>query len=333
MIVDAHAHVLPGGYPPGSPPTFPHTEMIDGSTDRLHHFGGGTFRAKDVFFEVDRRLEAMEVTGVDLEVVSPMPALLRYDLPAADGLTLARYVNEWVAELCRQAPDRFIGLGIVPLQSPELATAELADIKARGLAGVEVSSGILGASIGDPRFLSFFQEVERLELAVFVHAMPSDTDRLPAAARATYTVGVEGMYAAASLILGGIASACPDLRISFSHAAGGFPFLLPRANFFWGGTWNEEPADPERAFAWTAGPSPIEVARRFYYDSLVFDRRALRFLVDLLGADRLLLGSDFPAMHRETRVGATAASLGLSTESWEDLSWRNAMRWVGRDLT
>ena len=105
--------------------------------------------------------------------------------------------------------------------------------------------------------------------------------------------------------------------------------MLPRAQYFWGGTWNEEPAVPERAIAYDGGPSPMEYARRFWYDSMVFDRRALRYLIDLLGHDRLLVGSDFPAMPREEPAGATLGSLGLPDEQLADVSWHNAFRWLG----
>jgi aminocarboxymuconate-semialdehyde decarboxylase len=329
VLVDAHAHVLPRDYPGDAPACFPQMEPIDGSTDRMLVFGAMRFRARDVFFEAERRLEAQDAAGVDAEVLSPMPPLLRYDLAAADGLALARHVNEFTAQLCAAEPARLIGLGMVPMQDPEAAAAELAPLAGVGLAGVEIASHVLGVSIGDERFLPFFAESARLGLAIFVHAMPGANDRLPPAAGGTYVVGLEGALAAASLITGGTAAKCPDLRIAFSHGAGGFPLMLPRAQYFWSGTWNEEPRLIERAIMKDEGPSPLEFARRFYYDSLVFDRRAVRFLVDFLGPDRLLVGSDFPAMPREDPAGRTLRSLDLPPSVLEDITWNNAFRWLG----
>jgi aminocarboxymuconate-semialdehyde decarboxylase len=106
---------------------------------------------------------------------------------------------------------------------------------------------------------------------------------------------------------------------------------VPRAQYFWGGTWNEEPAVPERAIAHDDGPSPLQYARRFFYDTMVFDRRALRYLVDLLGADRLLVGSDYPAMPREDPAGRTLRSLGLEPEVLERITWHNAWNWLGME--
>ncbi|MFF4778002.1 amidohydrolase family protein [Microtetraspora fusca] len=331
MLVDAHAHLLPQDYPEDAPACFPRMEAIDGDTARLLVFGAMRFRARDVFFQAERRIEEMDASGVDAEVVTPMPPLLRYDLPVADGLALARHVNEFTATLCAVAPERLIGFGMVPLQDPDAAAAELAAIRAAGLHGVEIASNVLGASIGDERFLPFFAEAERLDLPIFVHAMPAATDRLPPSAAGTYVVGLEGALAAASLITGGTAAKCPNLRISFSHAAGGFPLMVPRAQYFWSGSWNEEPPNPERAVMPDDGPSPLEYARRFYYDSMVFDRRALRYLVDLLGHDRLLVGSDFPAMLREEPAGRSLRLLGLPEKELEDITWHNAFRFLGID--
>jgi aminocarboxymuconate-semialdehyde decarboxylase len=329
MLIDAHAHVLPRGYPADAAECFPQMQPVDGETARLLIFGQVRFKARDVFFEAERRIAAMDSAGVDAEVLTPMPPLLRYDLPTADGLSLARYVNDSTAALCAAAPDRMFGFGMAPMQDPELATAELTAIRELGLYGVEIASNVLGVSIGDERFRLFFAEAERLGVPVFVHAMPAPMERLPMSAMGTYVVGIEGTLAAASMVAGGTAASCPGLRISFSHAAGGFPLMLPRAQYFWGGTWNEEPKVPERAIIPDDGPSPLEYARRFYYDSLVFDRRALRYLIDLLGHDRLLIGSDFPAMPREEKAGATLRSMDLDPAVLEDITWHNAFRFLG----
>jgi len=330
MLIDAHAHMLPRDYPADAPECFPRMDPIDGEPARLLNYGPFKFKASEVFFDAERRVEAMDSSGVDAEVLTPMPPLLRYDLPASDGLAIARYVNESVAALCAAVPDRLFGFGMVPMQEPEAAAGELANIKELGLYGVEIASNVLGKSIGDERFLPFFAEAQRLNLPIFVHAMPAPSERLPMSAMGTYVVGVEGAFAAASMVTGGTAAKCPELRISFSHGAGGFPLMLPRAQYFWGGSWNEEPRNPARAVMPDDGPSPLDYARRFYYDSLVFDRRAIRYLIDLLGPDRLLVGSDFPAMPREEKgAGATLRSMELDPTVLDDITWHNAFRYLG----
>ena len=229
MLIDVHAHVLPREYPADAPECFPRMDPIDGETARLLNFGPFKFKARDAFFDAERRVQTMDESGVDAEVLTPMPPLLRYDLPAADGLAIARYVNESIAALCAAAPDRLFGFGMVPMQDPEIAAAELTTFRDLGLYGVEIASNVLGVSIGDERFLPFFAEAQRLDIPVFVHAMPAPTDRLPLSTMGTYVVGIEGTLAAASMVAGGTAAQCPraaDLvqscgrRISADVAAG-----------------------------------------------------------------------------------------------------------------
>jgi hypothetical protein len=117
-----------------------------------------------------------------------------------------------------------------------------------------------------------------------------------------------------------------------SPGAGGMPLMLPRAHYFWAGTWNEEPPAPERTEApGRARCSPIEYARRYWYDTCVFDRRALRFLIDILGPDRLLIGTDFPAMPREDPCGKTLLSLDLPDQVVQGITWYNCFRFLGKD--
>jgi len=163
--------------------------------------------------------------------------------------------------------------------------------------------------------------------------MPAPSDRLPGPATATFGVGTEGALAAAAIITGGVAEKYPRLKLAFSHAAGGFPLMMTRAQWFWGRTWNEEPPPEHRpeAAPWAAPHGPAELARRFYYDSLVFDRRAIRYLIDMLGAGRLLVGSDFPAMPREEPAGRTLRSMGLPDAVLEDITWNNCFGFLGVD--
>jgi aminocarboxymuconate-semialdehyde decarboxylase len=334
MLIDAHAHVMPGSFPsaPGGcdPASWPSMSPAEDGA-RVLASGPMRFTARSAWFDAERRLAASAASGVDAEVVSPFPPLLNYTLPAPAGRDLARWVNEYIAGLGAAAPGRLYGLGTVPLQDPALAAGELARIGELGLAGVEIASNVLGASLADPRFADFFAEAERLGTAIFVHAMPVPSDRLPGPATATFGVGMEGSLAAAALVTGGVAEKHPSLRLAFSHAAGGFPLMLTRAQWFWGRTWNEEPPGergPEAA-PWAAAAGPAELARRFWYDSLVFDRRAIRYLIDMLGADRLLVGSDFPAMNRERPAGRTLYGMDLPAEVLDDITWHNCFRFLG----
>jgi aminocarboxymuconate-semialdehyde decarboxylase len=335
-VIDTHAHIFPGdfGPPPAGcdPASWPSAEPGEDGAKFLVN-GPMRFPAKAVWFDAERRLEASAASGLDAELLSPFPAILNYRAPAEVGRELCRVTNEYIAGLVAAFPSRFFGLGTVPMQDPDMAAAELTGVAKAGLAGVEIASNINGVSLHDPRFDGFFAECERLGSAIFVHGMPAPSDRLPGPAVATFGVGAEGALAAAAIISGGVAEKYPGLKIAFSHAAGGFPLMLTRAQWFWGRTWNEEPPPPPDqrpgAEPWAAEHGPVELARRFYYDSLVFDRRAIRYLADMLGADRLLVGSDFPAMPREDPCGKTLMSMGLSDAELDGILWHNCFRFLG----
>ncbi|MGH2893493.1 MAG: hypothetical protein ACRDPM_09540, partial [Solirubrobacteraceae bacterium] len=115
----------------------------------------------------------------------------------------------------------------------------------------------------------------------------------------------------------------PKLRLAFSHGAGGLHCMLQRANFFWGRTWNEEPSSDGE------GLSPAALAKRFYYDGLVMDRRTLRHLIDMMGHRQVLVGSDFPAMAREQPCAKTLRTLDLPGDQLDDITWHNTFRFLG----
>jgi aminocarboxymuconate-semialdehyde decarboxylase len=331
MLVDMHAHVIPGhldavGEGGGGPHIGPCDD--DAHARLLQNDRGMRFKARDAFYSAERRLEEMNASGVHAEVVSPMPPLLDWTLSGPEGRELCRRVNAYIAELTQTDPHRLLGMGMVPMQDPALAIAELTAVRDQGLVAIEITSNVVGRSLHEPEFAEFWAEVEALGMPVFVHGMPGDLGgRVPQGlvAVAGFAVGADCALAATSIIAGGVAERHPELRLAFSHGAGGFPCMLPRANFFWGKTWNEEPSDTGE------GISPAELAKRFYYDGLVMDRRTLRHLIDMMGHTQVLVGSDFPAMDREQPCGRTLRSLELPDEVEEDITWHNTFRFLGID--
>ena len=338
MIIDLHTHIVPDRFPPaaaGASERWPSMDHFEPGHAKVM-IGGRNFRTvADVCWDAQRRAADFTAEGADAQVISPMPELLSYWFHAAAGLEMARYVNDFIARMVQAAPGRFHGLGMVPLQDPEVAARELSAVQQAGLAGIEVGSNILGHSLGEPRFLAFFQEVERLGLAVFVHALhPTFSDRFPASEQLVNAIGfpTDTGLTIASLIAGGVLDACPTLRIAFSHGGGTFPFVLPRFQHAWSGQWNEQPpAQDASPTALRQGlpSSPAEYARRLYYDTLLFDARAIRYLIDVVGSSQVTVGTDFPFIARERPVGATLASLELSPAQREAVTWQNCRRFLG----
>jgi aminocarboxymuconate-semialdehyde decarboxylase len=333
MLIDMHAHFIPRDFPDQD--GWPRIAPPDADGLRLFESGPVSYKAKDVWVDAERRLAAMDDSGVTAEVVSPFPPLLNYKLPAKSARDLCRHINESIAELRAVDPRRFFGFGTMPLQDPELAAGELASIKELGLQGIEIGSNIDGVSLGDERLLDFFSEAERLRVPIFVHALnPTFLDRLPGPAVPSFGFATDIALAAASITMSGTSEKLPNLLMAFSHGAGGFPLMLTRAQIFWSGAWDEQlPPDgkPAGLMADRFPRSPTEYARRFYYETLIFDRRALRYLVDMIGPERLLLGTDFPAMGREQPAGKTLRALDLPAATVDDITWNNCFRFLGID--
>lgn len=313
--IDAHAHVLPREFPDIA--GFPTMSRLSGETARRLTFGTTDYVAADVYFDAGRRVAAMDAAGVAEEIVSPMPPLLNFALEAGVARDLFRFVSENVAEIASAGAGRIHGYGVVPLQDPDLAAAELAGLVDLGLRGVEVASHVAGTPIGDARFAGFFAEAERLDLGVFVHTLPRlDEVGVDPALRASIGVGIEAARGAASLALGPIGDTCVLDRVLFSHAAGGLPLVLARADYFWS-TADAANRPAER---------PSDRARRFLYDSMVFDARGLRFAIDYLGTDRIVLGTDYPAMPRPSRLDSLLDDLDLDLADRDRILSGNARR-------
>lgn len=323
MIIDAHAHVIPAEFPdragwpqlrPGGEPG--ETLLVTSSTQ---------LPVPAPFWDVAARLESMTAAGLDAELVSPLPQVLDFTAPARDYRDRCRHINEAVAAFCAAAPGRLYGLGTVPLQDVDLAIAELESLRGLGLRGAEIGSAVGATLVGDPRFLPFFEAAAALDLPLLVHALPPVGYELPAAAVPAFAMPAQVGLGAASIISGPVPAACPDLRLAFTHGGGGLATALPRAHWFWGGSRNA--AAPVRD---TGGvPSPLEIARRYYYDTLTFDRRVLAYAVDLLGAGQFVVGSDFPASPREEPATGTLASIGLAETEFADVTWHNTFRFLG----
>jgi aminocarboxymuconate-semialdehyde decarboxylase len=285
---------------------------------------GKNFRTvDDQCWSAVRRISDLPDQGIDRQVISPMPRLLDYAINANDGRDLARCLNETIAEMVQGNPDRFYGLGSVPMQDVALATAELEGVKALGLHGVEITTHVNGVSPGDPQFWPFWKEVERLSLSVFVHGQdPTFADRLVGPPYLENAIGfpMENALAAASVVTSGLMEEYPDLRLCFSHGGGPFTMVLPRIQHLWNNNASLREAMKR---------PPADYARMLFYDDITFDNRAQRYLMDMVGSTQVLIGSDYPFMSRPQLPDDEFAALGLNADEAEDVGWRNCLRFLG----
>jgi len=309
-LIDVHAHVVPRDFPEGpgqgAEPRWPC--MCHGEDNRAT-----VLIADKPFREIDHRswdasirMADMDASGVSRQALSPMPELLSYWFAPAAGLDMCRWMNDHIADAVARHPERFSGLGIVPLQDPALAADELARLKDNGFAGVEIGSNINGVFLGDRRFEEFHAEAERLGLAVFVHALhPVGADRLTSMPDLVPFAAfpLDTALCAMSLIRAGVPERYPRLRFGFSHGGGA---IIPLAHRLGQG------ARLTDGFGGRLTKSPAEHAAAFYYDNLVYDAGYLAYLANEFAPGRVFCGTDYPYAIMETDPAGFVAAADLA---------------------
>jgi len=325
-VIDVHNHVVPEQFPKyaGKGANVPWPSMADAHACHKHvMISGKVYRTvADGCWSASRRIEDMGKQGIARQAISPMPELLSYWLPLDDAKVMVRFLNDQIAEMIGQAPQRFVGLGCIPLQDIDSALRELEYIKTLKFSGVEIASHINGTSIGDARFEPFFAACEKMGAAVFVHALrPAGMERIVGAfSEQAVLFPNEIAIACASMITGGIAAKHPKLRIAFSHGGGTMPILLPRLVH----AWNMVQKTKE-----SLAESPAVTAKRFYYDNVLFDADSIKFLIGRFGAGQVLVGSDYPFALGEKDPLGRLRDAGLDEKTVALIGSTNAKRFLG----
>jgi aminocarboxymuconate-semialdehyde decarboxylase len=241
------------------------------------------------------------------------------------ALDLSRHLNDHIADVVRQHPRRFVGLGTLPLQDPELAIREMERCMSDlGLSGVEIGTHVNGWNLDAPELFPVLQAAERLGAAVFVHPWDMMAKERMTRYWLPWLVGMpaETALAICSLIFGGVLDRLPRLRVAFAHGGGAFPGTLGRIDH----AFHVRPD----LCAVTTQTSPRQQVRRIYVDSLVHDADALRHLLRVLGPEQIALGSDYPFPLGEAEAGKLIESLAeLTEEIRERLLAGTALEFLG----
>ncbi|MET0783285.1 MAG: amidohydrolase family protein [Leifsonia flava] len=293
-VVDVHAHVLlpqlQGAMQERDPAGFGAAGELEARRNGAESLAASGAMIRDRFARLTQlplRLEDMETQGVDVQLVSPSPSHYYPWASPTDAAWVAREANRLTAELVARAPDRLVGLGLVPLQHPDLVVAALDDAMiGHGLAGVEISSSAGDVELSDVRLEPFWQRAAELGAVVFLHPFGCTLDERLDRFYLSNTVGqpAENAVALSHLIFSGVLDRHPGLRIVASHGGGYLPGYIGRSDHAW----------TVRPEAHGCREKPSSYLRRLWFDSLVHDPAVLRALVDAVGHERVLLGSDYP---------------------------------------
>jgi aminocarboxymuconate-semialdehyde decarboxylase len=329
--IDLHTHILPPAWPDLR------QRYGYGGFVQLEYHGPGCARMvqdgkffreiQDNCWDPRRRLEDCDRHGVSVQVLSTVPVMFSYWARPEHGHDLARLLNDHIAEVVRQHPRRFAGLGTLPLQAPDLAVRELERcVGELGLRGVQIGSHVNDWNLDHPALFPVFQAAERLGAAVFVHPWDMMAKERMGKYWLAWLVGMpaETSLAICALIFGGVLERLPRLRLAFAHGGGAFPGTFGRiAHGF--------EVRPDLC-AVDNPHSPRRYLGRFYLDSLVHDADALRSLIRLVGAERVALGSDYPFPLGEPEPGKLIESLtDLAGPVRERLLAGTALEFLGLD--
>ena len=327
--IDIHAHILPGSL----------WKAIDEKKEWFgfrHEAGEGLgtvvgggmrthFTTPKARYTLAERLKDMDAQGVEVQVLSTHMPFVGYHLDAKQGLALARDVNDEIAEAVRQQPRRLAGLATLPAQDVKSSIDELERSVTRlGLKGATLDTNVNGEQWDDPKFLPLFKAAEQMGAMLFFHPQPQNNFLRERIKRHglfnSLGVILDDAIVAAILICGGVLEACPNIRICIAHGGGPACFTMGRLDRAWHG----------RAESRSVPNPPSTYQRRLYYDTVVGTEEELRFLLDRVGADRVVLGSDWPFVPWKPSPAAWVQGLqSLTQDEKEKILWRNLETLLG----
>ncbi|MCE3282097.1 MAG: amidohydrolase [Chitinophagaceae bacterium] len=327
MKIDIHTHIMPEKMP-NWVEKFGYGEFI-----HLEHRnckacmmkGDKMFReVEENCFREDVRIREMNATDVTVQVLSTIPVLFNYWAKAKDGAETSRFFNDHIAECTARQPERFIGIGTVPLQDIDLAIKEMercvGELK---MPGLEIGSNINGINLSHSSLFPFYEAAERLGCALFVHPWEMMGEKDMQQYWLPWLVGMpaETSRAICSMIFGGVFEKFPKLRVAFAHGGGSFPFTIGRIEHGF-------KVRPDLV-AVDNNVNPRDYLGKFWLDSLVHDESALQYLLSLTGDDKICLGSDYPFPLGEHRPGKMIEEISLDQNVKEKLLYKNAQNWLG----
>ncbi len=326
FTIDIHTHILPENIP-----NFKARFGYGGFIHLDHHkpccarmmMDDKFFREiEDNCWDPQTRAKECDHQYVDVQVLSTVPVMFSYWAQPKDCLEVAVFLNDHIAGIVHDYPKRFIGLGTLPMQAPDLAIKELERCKSIGLAGIQIGSHINDWNLNAPELFPIFEACEKLGMAVFVHPWDMMAKDKMEKYWLPWLVGMpaETSLAICSMIFGGVFERLPNLRVAFAHGGGSFPATIARVEH----GFNVRPD----LCAIDNNVNPREYLGKFYLDSLVHDPVILDYLVNLVGADRVALGTDYPFPLGELEPGTLIHGMPYDKTQKEMLLSGSALNWL-----
>jgi len=326
-VIDIHNHFVPHSWPDLSARfggDWPWMKHLD-AQHAMMMFGEREFRpVTSALWDPSKRIEDMDRDQIDIQVISATPVLFAYGRQPEQAAECARIFNDAARELCAHNPDRLKSLAQVPLQDTDLACTEISRAMKDGHLGVQIGNHVGDRDLDDEGILTVLQHCAEVGAAVLAHPwdMNSTVRNQRYMLQWLVDMPAETELSILSLILSGAFERLPkNLRLCFAHGGGSFPYLLGRIDNAW----------KHRDIVRRDCPNlPSSYVDRFYVDSAVFDDGALRLLVDVMGEEQVMFGTDYPFPLGEQTMGALVRNSQYLTEQQKDrVLGSNAVNWLG----
>ena len=326
LKIDMHSHIIPKNLP-----DWEKKYGYEGFIRLEHHkpSWANMMQGDNFFREINHncwdpeiRMNEYEKYATQVQVVCTIPVLFAYFSKSKDGLEVARFLNDDLANLVNKYPKKYIGLGSLPMQDPELAVQELFRIKELGLKGVQIGSNIQDKNLNEPDFFPVWEACEKLGLAVLVHPWNMMGKKKMSKYWLPWLVGMpaETSRAMCSMIFGGIFDKFPDLRVNFCHASGSFLSTIGRIEH----GFNSRPD----LVACDNLKNPREYCGHFWVDCITHDQDMLHYVLKMQGSKRVTLGSDYPFPLGDLEIGEFINQMNLEKSVVEDIFCNSTLEWL-----
>ncbi|MEY3398373.1 MAG: hypothetical protein RL220_967 [Bacteroidota bacterium] len=327
LKIDTHTHIMPRVLPDWT------TRFGYGKFIHLDHHRPGFARmmqGEKFFREIEIncwdpevRIEEYARFNTKIQVVCTIPVLFAYWAKPHDGLAVSEFLNDDIAEVFHKYPENYIGLATLPMQDPQLAVKEIERCRKIGFRGVQLGSNINGKNLSEPEFNVIWESLEKENMCVLIHPWEMMGQEQMSKYWLPWLVGMpaETSRAICSLIFGGVLERYPGIRFNFAHAGGSFLPTIGRIEHGFNCRPDLVAVDNDH--------NPREYIGKFWVDSATHDPQLLRYIIDMVGTEKITLGTDYPFPLGDLEIGKFIEEMNLSAEQVNQIFCDSPLAWLG----